>query len=196
MKSILAVLILFSPTFVFSQNYKIGVEIAPSYRLQTFKNKSTTLRSSKSGYGFSAGLPVKFELSGSNTLSTGILYDYTAFDTKFNNTLVSSLRTSAIQIPIEFNQIIMDNWYANFGTGFSYNFIARQNNFGFNNNITSLTNNFQPFLSFGISTILDRGGSDFDLGVNAKYYILDFWKNADQTSTHNIYIDLQMKYFF
>ena len=68
----------------------IGVEVSPSAKFQLTRNKATGLMTSISGYGFNVGLPIKYNLEDHKTISFGLTYEFTAFDTRINTTLINS----------------------------------------------------------------------------------------------------------
>lgn len=196
MKKLLTILIFISSTISFSQDVSFGLEVSPSFQLQSIRNKSTGLFSSISGYGFNLGVPIKFMLSDNKSFSTGLSYEFSAFDNKVNNFLISSLRLNSLHIPIMYNYPIIDGLYINAGGGINYIFKSKEYGGGIWLNTNSLTNNFQPYIATGLSTIAERSTNTYELGVNARYHIIDIWKYATTTSTKIIAIDLNLKYYF
>lgn len=196
MKKLVTLLLIIASTNSFSQNINFGLEVSPSFQLQSMRNKNTGLFSSVSGYGFNVGLPIKIALSDDKSLSTGISYEFAAFDNKVNGFLVSSVRFNSIHVPIIYNIPIIEGFYFNTGIGVNYIFSSKQYGGGIWLNINSVTNQIQPYLAAGVSTLVDLGSNTYELGINARYHIIDIWKNATQTKTNIIGIDLNMKYYF
>lgn len=181
---------------VLGQDIKLGLEISPSFQLQSIRNKNTGIFSSISGYGFNVGVPVKIGLDDDKSFSTGLAYEFAAFDNKVNNFLVSSLRLNSIHVPITYNIPILEGFYLNTGIGVNYIFSSKEYGGGNWLNTNSIVNQIQPYLSLGASTLVDLGNHNYELGINARYHLIDIWKYAVQTRTNIIGIDLNMKYYF
>jgi hypothetical protein len=141
-------------------------------------------------------MPIKRMLDDDHSYSTGITYEFTAFDNRINNFLISSLRLSSINIPIAYNLPFLEKFYLNMGGGANLVFVSKQ--FAGINWVSTNANmrQFQPYISLGTSTLVDRGDSSYELGLNARYHVFNLWKNTLQTSTNIVGIDLNMKYYF
>tara|TARA_B100000809_G_scaffold245188_1_gene271880 strand:+ start:239 stop:829 length:591 start_codon:yes stop_codon:yes gene_type:complete len=196
MKIVALLLLFIFSTFSYSQNTNFGIEVSPSFELQSIKNKNTGLLSSISGYGFNIGMPIKFNVDNEKSISSGITYEFTAFDNKINNYLASSLRLNSLNVPLIYNIPVIQGFYFNTGIGINYIFLSKQFGGGIWLNTNTIVNQFQPYLAAGLSTLVDLGTNNYELGVNARYHLIDIWKNTDQTRTNIIAIDLNMKYYF
>jgi hypothetical protein len=196
MKILAFLLLLIFSTSSYSQNINFGIEVSPSFELQSIRNKSTGLFSSISGYGFNIGMPIKFNLDNERSISSGITYEFTAFDNKINNYLVSSLRLNSLHVPFIYNIPVIEGFYFNTGVGLNYIFSSKQFGGGIWLNTNSIVNQVQPYIAAGLSTLVDLGSNNYELGVNARYHIIDIWQYANQTRTKIIGIDLNMKYYF
>lgn len=173
----------------------IGIEVSPSAKFQLTRNKATGLMTSISGYGFNVGLPIKYNLEDHKTISFGMTYEFTAFDTRINTTLINSFRLNAINIPLVYNYPITENYYVNIGGGVNYIFKSKEYN-GVWFNVNSKVNQFQPYLSFGGSLLKNKEENSYEIGVNARYYALNLINFNTSTSTNIVSIDLNLKYFF
>jgi len=186
---------IFLTTYSFSQDVSFGVEVSPAFKLQSIRNKASGLTTSISGYGFSAGIPIRFDLDKDAFFTTGLNYDFTAFDQKVNNFLITSIRLNSINIPLVYNYPIINNFMLNAGGGIKYIFIGKQLGAGTWLNINPVTNNIQPFISLGLSTT----PNDFEIGVDAKYHFINLWSNSQNnslTTTKLVEISLNLKYYF
>lgn len=196
MKKIYFILALLTTTSSIAQNLIFGIEVSPSYQLQSIRNKATGLFSSISGYGFNLGAPIKINLTDNKSISTGLLYEFSAFDNRVNTFLISSLRLNSVHIPITYNYPIIERLYLNAGGGINYIFNSKEYGGGIWLKTNSIINQFQPYVAAGLSTLMDRNTNTYELGVNARYHFIDIWKYAAQTSTSIIAIDLNLKYYF
>jgi len=174
----------------------LGIEVTPSVKFQSIRNKVTGIFTSVSGYGFNIGLPIKYHLEDLKSITTGITYEFTAFDNRINTFLVSSHRFNSINIPVIYNYPITENYYVNAGGGINYILTSKEYGGGVWVNINPIVNQFQPYLCFGGSLLKNKANNTYELGVNARYYILNLWSFNTSTSTNIIGIDLNMKYFF
>ena len=107
-------------------NLELGIDISPSIKFQTIRNKATGLFTSIGGYGFNVGLPIKYNLDDYKTISSGVLYEFSAFDTRVNTQLINSLRLSSVSIPVVYNHPITENYYVNLGGGINYVFQSKE----------------------------------------------------------------------
>jgi len=182
-------------TLSYSQsNFSLGIEVSPSVKFQTIRNKSTGLFTSFSGYGFNIGLPIKYDLGDYKTISTGVLYEFAAFDTRINTYLINSLRLNSVTVPIVYNYSVTKNYYVNMGGGVNYIFTSKEFGGGVWTNVNQIVNQIQPYVSLGGSLL--KNSNSYELGVNARYYLLSIWNMNTLTSTNIVSIDLNMKYFF
>jgi len=182
-------------TLSYSQsNFSLGIEVSPSVKFQTIRNKSTGLFTSLSGYGFNIGLPIKYDLGDYKTISTGVLYEFAAFDTRINTYLINSLRLNSVTVPIVYNYSVTKNYYVNMGGGVNYIFTSKEFGGGVWTNVNQIVNQIQPYVSLGGSLL--KNSNSYELGVNARYYLLSIWNMNTLTSTNIVSIDLNMKYFF
>jgi len=182
-------------TLSYSQsNFSLGIEVSPSVKFQTIRNKSTGLFTSLSGYGFNIGLPIKYDLGDYKTISTGVLYEFAAFDTRINTYLINSLRLNSVTVPIVYNYSVTKNYYVNMGGGVNYIFTSKEFGGGGWTNVNQIVNQIQPYVSLGGSLL--KNSNSYELGVNARYYLLSIWNMNTLTSTNIVSIDLNMKYFF
>jgi len=182
-------------TLSYSQsNFSLGIEVSPSVKFQTIRNKSTGLFTSLSGYGFNIVLPIKYDLGDYKTISTGVLYEFAAFDTRINTYLINSLRLNSVTVPIVYNYSVTKNYYVNMGGGVNYIFTSKEFGGGVWTNVNQIVNQIQPYVSLGGSLL--KNSNSYELGVNARYYLLSIWNMNTLTSTNIVSIDLNMKYFF
>jgi hypothetical protein len=183
-------------TSISQSKIHIGVEVSPAVKFQTTRNKATGLFTAISGYGFSAGLPVKYNLEDNKTISFGMTYEFTAFDTRINTTLINSFRLSAINVPLVYNHPITENYYVNMGGGVNYIFNSKEYGNGVWINVNPIVNQLQPYLSFGVSLLKNKEDKTYEIGVNARYHVLNLLSLNTSTSTNIVSIDLNLKYFF
>jgi hypothetical protein len=196
MKKILVLFVLLCVSkFSISQDFKFGIEVSPSLKLQSIKNVSTGLRTAVGGYGFNFGLPLKVDFID-KSLSTGIIYQFTAFDNKINNFLISSIRLHAIDIPIIFNFPAIENFYLDAGGGVSYIFSSREYGGGVWVSRNSTTSQIQPYLALGGSTIINKNDKAFELAIHAKAHPFNLWKFSGSIRTQLIAFDLNLRYYF
>jgi hypothetical protein len=149
--------------------------------LNTHRGKQTKIWSAESGYGFNAGIPIKWWFSEFSGLQTGVTFEYMAFDNRFNGTLISSNRYASVNVPVMFNFSLANNWYWSAGGGFNLNVMSRAWS-GFSVDISSTTNSFLPYLGFGANTLLERDKGVFELGGQVRYHVIDLWKKGTTQS--------------
>jgi len=196
LKITLALLLLVVFNSTAQTKLSFGAELSPSVKLQTIRNKVTGLFTSISGYGFNVGIPVKYKLEDFKTISTGITYEFTAFDTRINTTLINSLRLNSINIPITYNYPITENYFVNLGGGMNYIFSSKEYGGGIWTAINPIISKVQPYISLGGSLLKNKNLNFYELGFNARYYIRNLWTLNTLTSTNIVSIDLNLKYFF
>ena len=190
-------LLILNGTLVSSQNeFSLGIEVSPSVKLQTIRNKVTGLFTSFSGYGFNLGLPIKYSLEDNRSISFGVLYEFTAFDNRVNTMLVNALRLNTVSVPLVYNYSINENYYVNMGGGVNYVFKSREYGGGLWTNVNEIVNPFQPYLCFGGSMLQSRQENIYEIGVNARCHILNLWRLNTSTSINIVSLDLNLKYFF
>lgn len=200
MKKALWLFLIFSQIQLFAQSgIGTGVFVSTSFHLNSHRNKQTTLWSFESGYGFAAGIPLRFGYADGRNFITGVNYEYKAFDNWVFNTLQNSTRFHSVQIPLAIQFQLIDNLHLQAGGGFNYNFRSRTFTPGNNIDISNSANPVQPYLSLGINTISERNMGMFDLGFQIKYHILDMWKKSypiyDVTSSKIMTAELQMRFY-
>ncbi len=196
-KLIALFILVFNGTLISAQNeFSIGIEVSPSVKLQTIRNKSTGLFTSITGYGFNIGMPIKYKLKDNKAISTGVLYEFTAFDNRVNTVLIGSLRLNAVNIPIVYNYPITENYYINMGGGLNYAFISKEFGSGVWTNVNQTVNQFQPYLCLGAALLKNSDSSSYELGINARYHVVNLRSLNTSTSTNIVSIDLNLKYFF
>ena len=185
---------------VAQDGFNTGAHVSTSFQLMTHRNKGTKLWASESGYGFSAGVPFRFDYSGERAFVTALDYEYMAFDNWANGNLVSSMRLHSLHIPLQLNFDLISSWYLSAGTGLNYLFRSRVFSYGNSISIANSINPFQPYLSLGIGTLSQRGNGLFDLGLQARYHFIDAWRKSyplyDVTSSKILSIDIVMRFYF
>jgi hypothetical protein len=189
-----------SATIFAQSDISIGAQVNTSFHLNSHRNKGTKIWSSESGYGFSAGVPLLISKSEDRRFVTGIQYEYISFDNWANNQLIASTRFHSIHVPLCFQFDIMKPWYYSLGTGMNYNFRSRTFSPANNADISGSANPFQPYLSAGIGSMVERGNGMFDLGIQVRYHFLDMWRKIYPiyavTSSKVISLDLMMRFYF
>lgn len=201
MKILIAILIgFFTFAGIAQDKLSFGVELAPSFKLTTYRIKTTGIRSSQSGFGFTAGVPVKYLLNDYTSLNTGLNYEFTSFDSYTNGFYVGSLRFNAIQLPIIFNYHLTGNWYAMGGAGVNYNFMVRSIIPGVALDVSKLTTNVQPYLGIGANNLKELNNGALEIGLLAKYYVLDIYNKSypatATTASHLVSLDLFFRIYF
>lgn len=180
------------------EGFQLGLELSPSWMLNTHRNLVTGLRSSESGYGFNAGVPIKYWFSEYMGFESGVSFEYMAFDNRFNNTLVSSNRFASINMPLTFIYQMSGNWYAHGGVGAKYQLMNRTWS-GFAVDISSSVNQFQPYAALGVSTLIERDQGVFELGVMGRYHVINLWAEGTAQAAGNtskvVSFDLMLKFF-
>ncbi len=184
------------------EGVQFGVNISPAWKLNTHKNRLTTLRSNETGYGFTAGIPIRYWLNEYSSFDTGLDYEFTAFDNFENGFLVSSFRFNSLNLPLVFNRNIKGNWFGKIGSGFVYNGTARGlNTIGGNGeSVIDDVNRVQPYFALGLSSLSERGSGFFEIGALARYQLLDIWK-ADKApnellTSHILAFDFVLRFYF
>ncbi|MBK6952102.1 MAG: outer membrane beta-barrel protein [Crocinitomicaceae bacterium] len=196
----LFVLIIISQTAIAQDGFNVGAKIATSFHLNTHRNKQTTIWSSESGYGFSVGLPLRFGYADDRAFVTGLDYEYIAFDNRVNNYLVSSTRFHYLHVPATLHFNLISSLFISAGTGI--NLVLSSKSFvpGVSVNISNSINPFQPYLSLGVGTCVERGSGLFELSAQARYHFLDIWqKDYPQhaiTTSKIVSMDLVMRFYF
>ncbi len=183
------------------EGFQIGFSASPSWKINMTTQKQTGIRSYQSGYGFSIGIPVKYWINDYSAFSSGLEYDFSAFDGFQNGQLVSSVRFNALHLPLMFNVNLTGHWYALVGAGLLYNLSARDlNAVTFGTDITSQTNRLQPYLGLGISSLNERDRGLLEYGVQLRYQVRDIWINdyapLENFNAHLISADLVIHYYF
>lgn len=202
MKKIILLFTLFLTVQLNAQDgFMIGFSASPSWKINMTTQKQTGIRSYQSGYGFSAGIPIKYWINDYSAFSSGIEYDFTAFDGFNNGQLVSSVRFNAIHLPLMFNVNLSGNWYALVGAGLLFNISARDlNNVTYGTDITTQTNRLQPYLGLGISSISESNKGFLEYGIQLRYQVRDIWINdyapLENFNAHLISADFVIHYYF
>lgn len=183
------------------EGFNIGFSASPSWKINMTTQKQTGIRSYQSGYGFSAGIPIKYWMNDYSAFSSGLEYDFTAFDSFQNGQLVSSVRFNALHLPLMFNVNLSGNWYALVGTGLLFNLSARDlNSVTFGTDITSQTNRLQPYLGLGVCSISESNKGLLEYGVQLRYQVRDIWINdyapLENFNAHLISADFVIHYYF
>jgi len=196
----LLVFMLFCQTAIAQDGFHIGAKIATSFNLNTHRNKQTTIWSSESGYGFSVGVPLRFGYTDDRAFVTGLDYEYIAFDNRVNNFLVSSMRFHYLHIPATLHFNLISSLFISTGTGVNLVLGAKTLVPGVSVNISNVINPFQPYLSLGIGSFVERGAGLFELSAQARYHFLDIWqKDYPQhaiTTSKIMSMDLVMRFYF
>jgi hypothetical protein len=197
----LVFLLLFSAGQSQAQGTQLGLTINPAWKVKMSRQKVTGLRTNQSGYGFTVGVPVKHWFNEFTALNTGLEFEFSAFDGFQNGLLVTSNRFNALHVPLLFNFHLSGNMYAMAGTGLVYNLSVKElNNVTIGANVTSVTNNVQPYLGAGVNRLLEKDWGKIEVGVLARYQLLDVWKNSyeplDDFNTHLATLDFLFRYYF
>lgn len=178
----------------------IGVHLSTSFQLNSHRDKQTTIWSSESGYGFNMGVPVRFGYAEDRAFTTGLDYEYLAFDNRVNNFLQSSLRFHSLHIPATLHFNVISSWFISTGAGANLVFRSRLFVPGSTVNISNSINPFQPYLSLGIGTLGNRGDGLFELSAQARYHFLDVYKKSyplfEVVTSKIVSFDLVMRYYF
>ncbi len=182
---------------------KVGFGISPSLRINAHHSKIIKTWQFQTGYGFNAGIPVRVTMLQSAAkmgFTTGLFYDYTAFDQLQFGVLASSFRLSGVQVPIMINYPIRGTWFADFGGGVTYYFLTTGLSGGYRVNINSDVQQFQPWLGFGVHNLIERGAGNFELGLNIRAAFLELFEKdypGVAAATSNILcIDGNIRFYF
>lgn len=198
MRFLFFLVILFPLNLKAQEGLKVGLEVAPSWVVNTHRNLSTGVRSSESGYGFNVGIPIKYGFSETTSLITGLTYEYIAFDNRVNNTLISSNRFGAINVPLVLGYQLSGNWNLNGGVGFKYVFLSRAWS-GFAVDISNAVNQIQPYLNLGVSTQTEWSTTTVEYGLNARFHPINIWESTAAQAANNtskiVAFDLSLKFF-
>ncbi|WP_027419454.1 outer membrane beta-barrel protein [Crocinitomix catalasitica] len=200
MKKIIVLILLICAENVKAQSgLQIGAEISPSWKLLLHKSKTTSIRSSESGFGFTAGIPVKYWLSEYTSFNTGLNYIFSSYDVIANNVFISTTRFNTVQIPLSFNINLKADWYGIVGTGVDYNFISRTRFGGIRSDISPIINKVQPFLTLGVNNLRETDNGFFEIGLQARYQLLNLNNSNsivfDNTSSHVLSLDVLMRFY-
>ncbi len=182
------------------EGFMVGINISPTWKVIMSSPKQTGLRTYQSGYGFNAGMPIKYWINDYSAFCSGIEYDFAAFDSYENAILVSSVRYNALHVPLMFNINLSGDWYGLIGGGLMYNLAVRDLNSTIGTDVTAVTNRFQPYLGLGVSTIRSNDYGFFEYGVQVRYQIRNSWDSgyaplADYNA-HLISGDFIFRFFF
>ncbi len=196
----LFVLMLIGQTAIAQSGFNVGAKIATSFNLNTHRNKQTTIWSSESGYGFSVGVPLRFGYAEDRAFVTGVDYEYVAFDNRVNNYLVSSTRFHYLHVPVTLHFNLISSLFISAGSGVNLVVGAKTFTPGTSVSISSVINRFQPYMSLGIGSCVERGAGLFELSAQARYHFLDIWqKDYPQhaiTTSKIVSMDLVMRFYF
>jgi hypothetical protein len=196
----LFVFMLVSQTLIAQEGINVGAKISTSFHLNTHRNKQTTIWSSESGYGFSVGVPLRFGYAEDRAFVTGLDYEYIAFDNRVNNFLVSSTRFHYLHIPATLHFNLISSLFISTGTGVNLALGSKTFVPGVSVDISDVINPFQPYLSLGVGSSVERGGGIFELSAQARYHFLDIWqKDYPQhaiTTSKIVSMDLVMRFYF
>jgi hypothetical protein len=200
MKSTILVLLVSLSSLPFAQKgFRLGVEVSPSWVLNAHRNKTTTIRTFESGYGFNVGLPLKYHFNEYSGIESGLSFEYYAFDNRANNILVSSNRFASIHLPLTYLYQITGDWYAHFGGGIRYQIMNRAWS-GWSVDISPVVNRVQPYLALGASTFLERDNGMFELGLMTRYHFINLWKEsapqAAGSTSKIVSFDLLLRFYF
>lgn len=201
MRNLVFLFLILTSTQVLAQgSWNFGAYIAPSWKINMSRQIQTGLRSSQSGYGFTAGLAVKKEMNDFTSFHTGLLYNYAAFDVFSNGLLVSSFRINSLDLPLLFNTNLKGSWNAMYGGGGVYNMRVRNLDVNFGSDFSNYTNNIQPYLGLGINTKIERADDHILTGLLAKYQVLDIWNKEyvalQNFNSHLVSLDFFFTYYF
>lgn len=200
MKKLAILFCLFFTLNSFSQGLQFGLGVSPSYKINMSRQKVTGLRTNQGGYGFNAGIPVKYWISEFTSLNTGLDFEFTAFDSYQNGNLVSSFRFNSLHLPLMFNLHMSGTLYGMVGTGVVYNLSVRDLNVLQGSDLSNVTNSVQPYLGVGINSLLDKDYGKIEVGVMARYQLLDIWKDdylpQEPFNSHLASLDFIFRYYF
>ena len=195
---IIIALVLVSYQGIAQDKFKLGAEISPAWHINLQRQISTGLVSNSSGYGFNVGVPVRWVFGEYMSLQTGLTFELMMFDDRFNKQLLSSNRHGSLNVPIILNYQLTGGWNAIFGVGVNYNFMNTQWTPIGKISLQSATNVFQPYAALGISTLMERGMGDFELGVQGRFHFIDLYKNSGNSTDFTNWIlsfDLILRYY-
>ena len=183
------------------EGFQIGFGASPSWKINMTTQKQTGIRSYQSGYGFSIGIPVKYWINDYSAFSSGLEYDFAAFDGFQNGQLVSSVRFNALHLPLMFNVNLIDDWYALVGGGVLFNLSARDlNSVTFGTDITTQTNRLQPYLGIVVSSLKEKSRGLLEYGIQLRYQVRDIWISdyapLENFNAHLISADLVIHFYF
>ena len=200
-KCSLGIILLLSTSVSFGQGTQFGITINPAWRIKMSRQIGTGLRTNQSGYGFTVGVPVKTWVNQFTAFNTGLEFEFTAFDGFENGNLVSSNRFNAVHVPLLFNFQLSGNLYAMAGSGLVYNFSVKElNNVTLGAEVSSVTNNVQPYLGVGVNSLMEKDWGKVEVGVLARYQLLDVWKSSyepfENFNTHLASLDFLFRYYF
>ena len=181
------------------EGVQFGFKIGGGYKLNTHRNKATTLRSADNGYGFTFGVPVKKWLDDYSSIDFGLEYEYTAFDQYAAGQLQSSRRIQAIGIPFMYSSNLFGDWYWQAGGGLNYHVLVQSWVLGFKTNDNALAKRIQPYVGLGASYLMDRGDHLFEFGLQSRFFPIDLWKEETtffQVATSKLLIfDFVLKFY-
>ena len=196
---LIALLSALSSSVYCQKGFKIGIEVDPSWKGNIHHSTTTGVWTAENGYGFSLGVPIKYGWNETNSLNTGLLYEFTSFDQLFKNVLTASLRISALQLPVMFNFKLRSTWFWSTGAGLNYNFINRGYSYGYYVNINNTVRQLQPWVGLGIGDQIARDFGLFELGAQARFQFLQLWtKDYAKTqgaSSRILAFDVILRYY-
>jgi hypothetical protein len=197
--SVFLLLLLMQLTAVAQDGFNTGAHVSTSFQLMSHRNKGTGIWASESGYGFSAGVPFRFGYSEERAYVTGLDYEYMSFDDWINGNLVYSMRLHSLHVPLQLNFDLVSSLFLSVGTGVNFLFRSRVFTPGNNISVSGSVNPFQPYLSVGVGSLSNRGNGLFELGLQARYHLLDNWKKTtplyEVTTSKVISLDLVMRFY-
>lgn len=183
-----------------AQTHQFGFEMSPNWNLNTHRSKLNTGWNSESGYGFTSGFVFnRFNEDESTFTHAGLLYQFTSFENRANNTLVDAFRYQSVQIPFSYNMAVLTGWWVSVGVGANYLFNATYQLYGQKINNKSAVKTLQPFFSVGTTGFRSLGGLDSELGVNFRYHFLEFWQDNQPSvpsyTTKLLSIDFVIRFY-
>lgn len=196
---ILFLLVFLGNIGISQKKLQIGAHLAPAWKLNLHRSKLTGIRSNESGFGFTAGIPVKYWFNDYTSFNTGINYDFTSFDQFINQQLVSSFRISALELPLMLSSNVKGNWYAMYGLGINYNLWTRVLNLAGGADVSELTHKVQPYLGIGLNRLIEQSKGVFEVGILGRLQLRDIWNKtyapSKSVTSKLLSLDLLLRYY-
>ena len=107
------------------QHLLMGVEITPTMAMSIQKDRATGILSSKNGMGFKAGLPLRWAISETRIINTGLNFEFMQFNQTIARSTGGASKITALNLPVSLGIQMSGNTFFMIGGGGKMNFSCK-----------------------------------------------------------------------